>query len=150
MLKQFEGRKKGEPNAIKKTKPFSDLDVCCFRCNNPGHWAKDCPLGHEPEWLMQQACFKCGKTGHLKADCPTQQIKGKISNNTFFDKPPTSKPKKMIQETGIWFSKDKNDQNWLASSPDGLVTDNGVPTAVLEIKCPYMSGKPVPLSLIHI
>ena len=42
-----------------------------------------------------------------------------------------------------------NDENgipWLASSPDGLVQIDTITDSlgVLEIKCPFMGGKPVP------
>ena len=65
----------------------------CFRCHKQGHWANDCPEGHEPEWLAKQNCYLCCKQGHVKAECPIKikndgQLKTKIKQN----KPPTVKP----------------------------------------------------------
>ena len=44
----------------------------CFRCEKQGHWANECPEGHELEWLANQNCFLCGKKGHLKEACPNK------------------------------------------------------------------------------
>ena len=49
-----------------------------------------------------------------------------------------------VKETGIWFLKDNNNQNWLGSSPDGIIEEKGKLTTVLEMKCPFMGGKPAP------
>ena len=49
-----------------------------------------------------------------------------------------------VKETGIWFLKNSNNQNWLGSSPDGIIEENGKLTTVLEMECPFMGGKPVP------
>ncbi|CAH2097660.1 unnamed protein product [Euphydryas editha] len=44
------------------------------------------------------------------------------------------KVKKTVVETGLVISK----QNpWLAYSPDGIILTDGVPSALLEIKCPF-------------
>ena len=242
----------------------------CFRCHKQGHWAIDCPEGHEPEWLAKQNCYLCGKKGHLKVACPNKiktddQFKTKLKQN----KPPVVKPawyqtgtslvkllgnlsvkslddfqyyksissenssnlndpkfykqrssewlnahkgkingskaatalgwfgkkamndywndlsndlhavtkegnesnlamlwgsinedsalvtylksflgKKtdnvIVRETGIWLLNDKNNQSWLGSSPDGIIEFDGKRKTVLEIKCPFMGGKPVP------
>ena len=65
----------------------------CFRCHKQGHWAIDCPEGHEPEWLAKQNCYLCGKKGHLNVACPNKiktddQFKTKLKQN----KPPVVKP----------------------------------------------------------
>ena len=49
-----------------------------------------------------------------------------------------------VRETGIWFSNDENNRSWLGSSRDGTIEENGKGKTVLEIKCPFMGGKPVP------
>lgn len=50
----------------------------------------------------------------------------------------------MVKETGIWFLKDEKNQNWLGSSPDAIIEQAGIAKIVIEIKCPFMGGKPVP------
>ena len=40
--------------------------------------------------------------------------------------------------------KDENNQDWLGSSPDGIIEQDGILKTVIEIKCPYMGGKPIP------
>jgi hypothetical protein len=47
-----------------------------------------------------------------------------------------NQPGLIFHETGIWFISE-----WLASSPDGIVTNNNE-TYVIEIKCPYKRGQP--------
>ena len=39
----------------------------CFRCEKPGHLARNCRSG-----LSQAECFKCGRRGHLTRDCWSQ------------------------------------------------------------------------------
>jgi hypothetical protein len=82
LLKQYEGKKK--QNTGTRALP---TDVC-LRCKKLGHWAADCPEGHEPEWVANQVyMFLCGQQGHLKANCPKKQTKGK----SVFNKPPAVK-----------------------------------------------------------
>ena len=38
----------------------------------------------------------------------------------------------------------KKNQNWLGSSPDAIIEQAGIAKIVIEIKCPFMGGKPVP------
>ena len=66
MLKKFNEKY----NANLKAKAQSS--GVCFRCHKQGHWAIDCPEGHEPEWLAKQNCYLCGKKGHLKVACPNK------------------------------------------------------------------------------
>ena len=68
MLKQFERKNKVKSKATDNSK---SNDVC-FRCNMKGHWASQCPRGHEPEWIAKQQCFLCNQMGHLKSDCPNK------------------------------------------------------------------------------
>ncbi|KAL9951170.1 hypothetical protein ACROYT_G043787 [Oculina patagonica] len=263
MLKKFNIKEDSEKD-LKKAQP-SDT---CFRCHKLGHWASECPEGHEPEWLAKQQCFLCGQQGHIKSACPKkiekrqskskimQNIppavkrtwysdttsltkllstltaknlddfkcykpipkssstnndprfykqrdekwfnarKGKINgskaatalgwygkkamldywNQLFSDlhglQPKSSesnlamlwgsihedsalvtylnkffaqnKGGAVVKETGIWFLKDDKNQNWLGSSPDGIIEQEGILKTVIEIKCPFMGGKPVP------
>ena len=87
MLKKF-----NEKYNANLTAKAQSSDVC-FRCHKQGHWAIDCPEGHEPEWLANQNCYLCGKKGHLKVACPNKikpddQFKTKLKQN----KPPVVKP----------------------------------------------------------
>ena len=41
----------------------------------------------------------------------------------------------VIKETGIWLSKDGDNQEWLGSSPAGLIEQNGILKTVIEKKC---------------
>lgn len=50
----------------------------------------------------------------------------------------------IIKETRIWLSQDGDNQEWLGYSPDGLIEHNGILKTVIEIKCPFMGGKPIP------
>ena len=264
MLKKFHIKQDAGMD-LKKAQPSDE----CFRCHKLGHWAAECPEGHEPEWLAKQKCFLCGQEGHIKSTCPKksdkqQQLKSKIKQNQppivkrtwypdstslakllstltakslgdfkCYEPIPTSpstnddpiyykqrsvkwfnarkakingskaattlgwygkkamldywnqlfsdlhglqtessesnlamlwgsinedsalvtylknffshnKGKAVVKETGIWFLKDENNQNWLGSSPDAIIEEDGILKTVIEIKCPYMGGKPVP------
>lgn len=61
-----------------------------------------------------------------------------------------SKDDYIVRETGIWFLNDENNQSWLGSSPDGIIEENGKRKTVLEIKCPFMGGKPVPYKNVSV
>ena len=50
----------------------------------------------------------------------------------------------VIKESGIWLLKDGDNQEWLGSSPDGIIEYNRILKTVIEIKCPFMGGKPIP------
>lgn len=41
----------------------------CFKCDQPGHRAKDCPNA-ESNRGGGQVCFKCDKPGHMARECP--------------------------------------------------------------------------------
>lgn len=56
----------------------------------------------------------------------------------------------IVKETGVWFLKDKNNKDWLASSPDGLMVEDSKTHIVLEIKCPFMGGKHIQSYVNHI
>ena len=67
--------------------------IFVFGVKNIGHWANECPEGHELEWLANQNCFLCGKKGHLNEACPNKikkddHFKTKLEEN----KPPAVKP----------------------------------------------------------
>ncbi len=46
-----------------------------------------------------------------------------------------------FHETGLWRLSDKK-VAMVAVSPDGILMRNGIPVAVVEIKCPYRGGCP--------
>ena len=50
----------------------------------------------------------------------------------------------VLRETGIWLLSDDKNQSWLGSSTDGIIDLNGKRERVLEMKCPFMGGKPIP------
>jgi len=80
MLKKF--HIKQDTGKLTKLQP-SDT---CFPCQKLGHWAAECPEGHEPEWLVQQKCLLCGVQGHIQTACPKKggknpQLKSKIMQN---------------------------------------------------------------------
>ena len=55
-------------------------------------------------------------------------------------------PKSKVSETGVHIINDESGIPWLASSPDGLVEIETIADGfgVVEIKCPFMGGKPIP------
>ena len=61
--------------------------------------------------------------------------------NKFFSQ---NKGGAVVKQTGIWCLKDDNNINWLGSSPGGIIELDGILKTVIEIKCPFMGGKPVP------
>ena len=56
----------------------------------------------------------------------------------------------IVRETGICLLNDENNQSWLGSSPDGIIEFDGKRKTVLEIKCPFMGGKPGFLTKMYV
>jgi len=61
----------------------------CFQCNQPGHWASNCPnmvcqqdrqqsgnqsFGRD---TSNDVCYKCNQTGHWASNCPNEAAAGK-------------------------------------------------------------------------
>lgn len=43
----------------------------CYRCGNPDHFVKDCPLKSHKKIIT---CYKCGNTGHYANRCFKQSL----------------------------------------------------------------------------
>jgi len=50
---------------------------------------------------------------------------------------------RVVKETGIWLLK-------VGSSPDCIIEQAGISNIVIEIKCPFMGGKPIPYKTVHV
>ena len=74
MLKKFNDKSDKE-----KTSKAESTDTC-FQCYKQGHWASECPEGHEQEWLADQKCFSCGQLSHLKKACPKKSKSDTLVN----------------------------------------------------------------------
>ena len=68
------GPKVKSGQGIKKSKslPADKLDVICWRCKQPGHLKRDCP--------MPPFCVKCRQEGHLPYNCPQQNNRNTSSS----------------------------------------------------------------------
>ncbi|ONK62252.1 uncharacterized protein A4U43_C07F1930 [Asparagus officinalis] len=55
----------------------NDTGNVCFKCNQTGHWARDCPasgdIANRASNVSNDSgnvCFKCNQSGHWARDCP--------------------------------------------------------------------------------
>ena len=86
MLKKFQAKLD-----TGKTSSTAQPTDTCFRCHKLGHWAAECPEGHEPEWLAQQKCFYYGQQGHIRSACPKKSDKTQHLSKIKQNKPPAIK-----------------------------------------------------------
>jgi hypothetical protein len=49
----------------------------CFKCNQMGHWAKNCPS----PCPLPGPCPQCGQNGHWKDDCPSFSLRGRSDSH---------------------------------------------------------------------
>ena len=54
--------------ALGASRPKAAETGRCFKCNRPGHLAKDC----RSSTVSEIECFRCGGRGHVVRQCPTQ------------------------------------------------------------------------------
>ena len=60
----------------KKTAQLRKQKGACYICQDPGHYAPDCPTRRDPDYqgkktTQDNACFECG---HWVAQCPMKNI----------------------------------------------------------------------------
>ncbi|XP_029675760.1 uncharacterized protein LOC115243150 [Formica exsecta] len=51
-----------------KAVAFKAINKKCYKCNKPGHMAKDCRTKNRPN-EKEVRCFKCNKKGHMARSC---------------------------------------------------------------------------------
>jgi hypothetical protein len=60
-------------NVAMDNKSAVNNPTTCFKCNNEGHWSKDCPLNNfGPQQKKQKthdSCILCGATNHTADHC---------------------------------------------------------------------------------
>ena len=63
--------KNGQGVKQSKSLPADKPDITCWRCKQPGHLKRDCP--------MPPFCVKCRQEGHLPYKCPQQSNRNNSS-----------------------------------------------------------------------
>ena len=64
--------KNGQSVKRSKSSPADKPDTICWRCKQPGHFKRNCP--------MPPFCVKCRREGHLPYNCPQQNNRNTSAN----------------------------------------------------------------------
>jgi len=67
-------RTMGNQVSVEGRKVFSRRKDKCFRCENMGHWANECPEAWSGLSRAGNRCARCGQKGHIAKDCNNSDI----------------------------------------------------------------------------